>query len=183
LKRHSFEVDACTSWNRIDFSKIQLACVGSVLIFLKNYLVLGLCDPIDPFVTIVLSVCLMASHKWWYVTQVYSIPKSISLSLSLKISWKNQDYDSFGLSQILLSLVNVGSNSTLYLLSKHSMEIKDHIHYCWKGVFRIYRHLSGTIDKSSLSKILKFLGTTDTTSVLPIWRLWRKFFRGRFNRG
>jgi hypothetical protein len=27
-------------------------------------LVLGLCDPIDPFVTIVLLVCLMASHKW-----------------------------------------------------------------------------------------------------------------------
>jgi hypothetical protein len=42
---------------------MQLACVGTVLI-LKIYLVLGLCDPIDPFVTIVLRVCLMASHKW-----------------------------------------------------------------------------------------------------------------------
>jgi hypothetical protein len=126
-------------------------------------------------VTTVLHVCLMASHKWWYFTQVYIIPKSISLSLSLKISWKNQEYDSFGLSQILLRLVNVGLNSSLYLLSKHSMEIKDHIHYCWKSVFRNYRHLGGTTDKSSVSKILEFLGTSDTTSVLPIWRLWRSF--------
>jgi hypothetical protein len=31
LKSYSFEVDACTLWHRIDFSKIQLACVGSVL--------------------------------------------------------------------------------------------------------------------------------------------------------
>jgi hypothetical protein len=154
-----------------------------VCLFFKKYLVLGLCDPIDPFVTIVLSVCLMASHKWWYFTQVYIIPKSISLYLSLKISWKNQEYDLFGLSQILLRLVNVGSNSTLYLLSKHSMEIKDHIHYYWKGVFRIYRHLGRTTDKSSLSKILEFLCTADTTSVLPIWRLWRSFSGGRFNRG
>jgi hypothetical protein len=89
LKSYSFEVDACTLWHRIDFSKIQLACVGSVLI-LKIYLVLGLCDPIDPFMTIVLRVCLMASHKWWYFTQVHNIPKSISLSLSLEDSWKNQ---------------------------------------------------------------------------------------------
>jgi hypothetical protein len=49
LKSYSFEVDACTPWHRIDSSKMQLACVGSVLI-LKIYLVLGLCDPIDPFV-------------------------------------------------------------------------------------------------------------------------------------
>jgi hypothetical protein len=81
-KSYSFEVDACTPWHRIDSSKMQLACVGSVLI-LKIYLVLGLCDPIDPFVTIVLRVCLMASHKWWYFTQVHNIPKSLYLSLSL----------------------------------------------------------------------------------------------------
>jgi hypothetical protein len=89
LKSYSFEVDPCTSWHGIVFFKIQLACVGSVLI-LKIYLVLGLCDPIDPFVTIVLRVCLMASHKWWYFTQVHNFPKSISLSLSLKLSWKYQ---------------------------------------------------------------------------------------------
>jgi hypothetical protein len=64
---------------------MQLACVGTVLI-LKIYLVLGLCDPIDPFVTIVLRVCLMASHKWWYFTQVDIMPKSISLSLSQTLS-------------------------------------------------------------------------------------------------
>jgi hypothetical protein len=35
LKRYLFEVDACTQCHRLDFSKIQLACVGNVLI-LKN---------------------------------------------------------------------------------------------------------------------------------------------------
>jgi hypothetical protein len=33
LKSYSFEVDACTSWHRIDFLKKPTACVGSVLIF------------------------------------------------------------------------------------------------------------------------------------------------------
>ena len=46
------------------FLKIQLACVGFVVIW--KYLILGLCDSIDPFVTIVLHDWLMASHKWWY---------------------------------------------------------------------------------------------------------------------
>ena len=145
-----------------------------VCLFFKKYLVLGLCDPIDPFVTIVLRVCLMASHKWWYFTQVHIIPRSISLSLSLKIFWKNQEYDSFGLSQTPLSLVNVGSNSTLYLSSKHSMEIKDQNHYCWKrwfpdlptlgrnyrlglsvqnaGISRYFRHHVGITDMASLEE-------------------------------
>jgi hypothetical protein len=78
LKSYSFEVDACTSWHRIDFLKNPTSMCRKCAYFKKIYLVLGLCDPIDPFVTIVLHVCLMASHKWWYFTQVHNIPKSIN---------------------------------------------------------------------------------------------------------
>jgi hypothetical protein len=53
---------------------------------IEKYLVLGLCDPIDPFVTIVLLVCLLASHKWWYITQVHNISKSIPSSHTHSLS-------------------------------------------------------------------------------------------------
>ena len=47
---------------------------------------LGLCDPIEPFVTIVILDCLLASHKWC------NSLKSIKFqNLSLSFSWKYQE--------------------------------------------------------------------------------------------
>ena len=60
------------------FLKIELACLGSVIIW--KYFILGLCDPIDPLVTIVLHDWLMASHKWWYFLKSIYYLLIISLS-------------------------------------------------------------------------------------------------------
>ena len=54
-------------------------CIGQNLDF-------GLCDPIEPFVTIVILDCLLASHKWC------NFLKSIKFqNLSLILSWKYQE--------------------------------------------------------------------------------------------
>jgi hypothetical protein len=83
LKSYSFEVDACTPWHRIDFSKIQLACVGSVLIS-KIYLILV-------FVTLLIHLWLQFSvFVWWLVTSGDILLKSIiSLIPYLYLSLSN----------------------------------------------------------------------------------------------
>jgi hypothetical protein len=87
LISHSFEVDACTLCHRIDFSKNQLAWVGSVLI-LKFFWFLV-------FVTQSTWLWLLFPLlDWWLVTIKEILSKSlktISTSLSLSLSQKNQE--------------------------------------------------------------------------------------------